>query len=235
MKSFGQEKQIYVYDRGFPSHAFAQRHLNLGVDFLFRVQKTYSREILKFVQNREEANFDLLVSRANIHYSTRVIIRYLNSGEPLVLLTSLRDREQFTDEEIIDLYGMRWRCEESYKFQKVVLQMDNTNCRTYHGTMQEFWATVLLAALMGLSFNEEDDILEKEEPNQHTKANRCVIFGSLKQRYLRVLMREESLSEFNDRFKELCRRHRVPIKPHRSYPRLSVDTRKTRHCYRRAV
>jgi hypothetical protein len=38
MNSFEQVKQIYVYDRGFPSHAFAQRHINLGVDFLFRVQ-----------------------------------------------------------------------------------------------------------------------------------------------------------------------------------------------------
>lgn len=231
----GQKKQIYIYDRGFPSHAFAQRHVNLGVNFLFRVQKTYSKQIEEIVRSQQEASFDVSVKRGLIEYHARVIIRYLESGHPLVLMTNLTDRNIFTDEELIDLYRMRWRCEESYKFQKTILQMDNTYCRCYQGIAQEFWATVFLATLMLVSFNEEDDKYAAENPEKKTKANRRVIFGSLKQKYLAVLLGGESVDEFNEKFKKLCRRYRVPEKPDRSFPRLSVDTRKTRHCYRRVI
>lgn len=229
----GQTKQIYVYDRGFPSHAFAQRHVTLGVNFLFRVQKTYSKQIEEIIRNRQDASFNVHIKRGPIDYHARVIIRYLESGEPLVLMTNFMDR--VTDEELIGLYRMRWRCEESYKFQKTVLQMDNTYCRCYQGIAQEFWATVFLATLMLVSFNEEDDQYAKENPEKKTKANRRVVFGSLKQKYLSVLLEGGSIEAFNKQFKDLCRRYRVPDKPHRSFPRLSVDTRKTRHCYRRAI
>jgi len=235
MNSRGQTKQIYVYDRGFPSHAFAQRHVNLGVNFLFRVQKTYSNKILEIVESRQEASFTLNIRRGMINYDARVIVRYLDSGHPLVLMTNLTDSTMLTDEDLIELYRMRWRCEESYKFQKTVLQMDNTYCRCYQGVAQEFWATVFLATLMMVSFNEEDDEYATEYPEKKTKANRRVIFGSLKQRYLDVFLSGASVHDFNANFKKLCRRYRVPEKPHRSFPRLSVDTRKTRHCYRRVV
>ena len=235
MNLHGQTKQIYVYDRGFPSHAFAQRHVNLGVNFLFRVQKTYSKQIEEIVRNRQEADFDVCIKRGPINYNARVIIRYLESGHPLVLMTNLTDRRMFTEADLVDLYRMRWRCEESYKFQKTVLQMDNSYCRCYQGVAQEFWATVFLANLMVVAFNEEDENYNAEHPQKKTKANRRVIFGSLKQQYLAVFLGGESVHEFNEKFRKLCRRHRVPEKPHRSFPRLSVDTRKTRHCYRRVI
>lgn len=235
MNARGQAKQIYVYDRGFPSHAFAQRHVNLGVNFLFRLQKTYSIQIKEIVEKNQNASFDTYVKRKNINYHARVIIRYLDSGQPLVLMTNLTNREAFTDEELIDLYRMRWRCEESYKFQKTVLQLDNTYCRTYQGIAQEFWATMFLATLMTVLFNEEDEDYAVMNPTKITKANRRVIFGSLKHKYLEVFLRQGSLEDFSEKFKKLCMRYRVPEKPHRSYPRLTVDTRKTRHCYRRVI
>lgn len=235
MRGYGHTKQLYVYDRGFPSHAFAQRHINLAVDFLFRVQKTYSNKIKEYVSRKEEVTFETTVKRGKINYSARVIIRYLQSGQPLVLVTSLTNRKEYSDEEVIEVYRLRWRCEESYKFQKVVLQMDNTSCRNTHSTLQEFWATVLLSTLMGIQFNEEDDEYLAEHPEKISKANRSVIFGSLKHRYLSALMLEIPIEEFNKQFSKMCKRHRVAERPHRSFPRLSVDTRKTRHCYRRVI
>lgn len=133
MRSYGENRQIYVYDRGFPLHAFAQRHLSQGVDFLFRVQRRYGRAIIDVVERGEEASFSLEVRRSRIQYNCRVIIRFLDSGQPLILVTSLTDTQQFTDDEIVDLYRLRWRSEESYKFQKTVLQLDGGVYRTYHG------------------------------------------------------------------------------------------------------
>ena len=230
LRSYGEHNHIYVYDRGFPSHAFAQRHIDLDVEFLFRIQKRYSRKVSELVAQRIETSFITQISRKRIKYKARIIIRYLSSGQPLVLMTSLTDTDEINDEKIIQLYQMRWRSEESYKFQKTVLQLDGANCRTYHGVAQEFWATVLLATLMTFHFNEQED---EDNSQTKTKINRRVVFGSLKAKYLATLLREHSEEEFNTQLRQLCQRHRVPMRPHRSYPRLSVDTQKTRHCYRR--
>lgn len=233
-KGWGQPQQIYVYDRGFPSHALAQKHIDLGVDYLFRVQKTFSNEILAYVNEKQEAEFYSTVKRGPIHYTARVIIRFLESGEPLVLITSLTDRNKFTTEELLDLYMMRWRSEEAYKFQKILLQMDNVHCRSAEGVKQEFYATVALAFSTCVRFLEQDDLLKQlERAKPGTKVNRSVVFASMKSHYLRCLLRLDSFEEYERRFSRLCQKHRCKDRPNRSYPRLSVDTRKTRHCHRR--
>lgn len=232
-RSYGQERQIYVYDRGFPSHAFTQEHVNLNVDFLFRVQRTYSRKILSIVEEGEEADFEMSVRRKNIDYQARVIIRYLSSGEPLVLVTSLMNRSSYSIEDLVELYKMRWRSEESYKFQKILLHMDCNYCRSAEGVEQDFWATVLLSLTMGMRFNQFEYENPCDDRNRKIKVNKSVVFASLKTFYLRVLMGKALLSEFKERFHRLCKKNCYKWRPNRSYPRLSVDTRKTRHCHRR--
>lgn len=37
LRGFGEEKMVYVYDRGYTSFNFIKQHIELGVDFLFRL------------------------------------------------------------------------------------------------------------------------------------------------------------------------------------------------------
>lgn len=231
MRSWGQSKQLYVYDRGFPSHAFAYRHVELGVDFLFRLPKNFHPDIKNTVSANEEADFDFEIHQGKLRHTCRVVIRYLSSGQPLILLTSLNDRSAYSVADLVEVYQLRWRCEESYKFQKLTLELENFASRTVHGVYQEFWATVLLSTLMCLLFNEEEDQLDS--PTE--RINRTVVFGTLKQRLMMTLMGDMPWEDFHVKFRRLCQRHRIPHRPNRSYPRLSFDTRKTRHIYRRCM
>lgn len=38
-KKSGQEKIVYIYDRGYPSIDFMQNHQELDVDFVMRIQR----------------------------------------------------------------------------------------------------------------------------------------------------------------------------------------------------
>jgi len=231
MRSWGQDKLLFVYDRGFPSHDFAQKHLELGADFLFRVPSNFHPLITERINEKQEGDCDFEVVRNGKKYSYRVIIRFLKSGAPLALLTSLTDGSAYSSDDLVEAYRMRWRCEESYKFQKLTLELENFSSKTVHGVWQEYWATVLLSSMMAMLFNEEEEALSDPD----IRINRSVVFGSLKQKFMMTLMGDYSWDTFCTEFSRLCRRHKVRKRPDRSYPRLSFDTRKTRHIYRRCL
>ena len=113
--------------------------------------------------------------------------------------------------------------------------MDGCWSRTSEGVYQEYWAIVLLFTLMTLKFNEIEDEEQEQKDPPTSRINRRVVFGSLKLRYLQVLLSMEDSTTFEEDFLDMCRKHRVPIRPGRSFPRPSVETRKTRHCYRRTI
>lgn len=235
MISLGQPKQIYVYDRGFPSHEFAYRHLQLNVDFVFRLPLKFNPEIDQIVAQKKETDFEVEFKRDGFTYVGRVITRYLSSGKPLMLLTSLRDKERFRKEEVVELYSLRWRCEEVYKFQKLTLQLENFSGKSTHAVFQEFWSTILLAFNMGVLFNEQEDEDKSDAKLSKSKINRSVVFASLKPKLWSYLLSEIPYEEFYKHFKKLSLKHRVKIRPGRSYQRTSADSRKGRHIYQRWI
>lgn len=235
MVAFGQSNQIYVYDRGFPSHEFAFRHIQLGVDFLFRLPIKFNPIIDKLVEEKKETDFELAFDRGDFKYTGRVVIRYLSSGKPLMLLTSLRNKDNFSSEEIVELYSLRWRCEEAYKFQKMTLQLENFSGKSVHAVLQEFWSTIVLAFTMGVMCNEQEEEDKSNPKLAKTKINRSVVFASLKPKLWSYLLFEIPYEELCGEFKRLSLKHRVKIRPGRSYPRTSPDIRRGRHIYQRCV
>ena len=104
MRKYDQKKMLFVYDRGYPSREFIQQHLDLGVDFLFRVPKNFNREIKKIYESRESESFLLIEEWPML----RVLQFDLSSGEREILLTSLTDYNTFSEEELSSVYHGRW-------------------------------------------------------------------------------------------------------------------------------
>ena len=57
MRKYGQKKMLFVYDRGYPSDEFIQQHLDLGVDFLFRLPRNFNRSVKKIYESQEAESF----------------------------------------------------------------------------------------------------------------------------------------------------------------------------------
>lgn len=229
LRSLGQEKQLYVYDRGFPSHHFVQQHIDNQVDFLFRCPENFLPQVKQYISNKEEADFDIVVKREDAQYQARVIIRYLSSGQSLILLTSLQDRTFFSADTLASLYHSRWRCEESFKTQKFLLQMENFSGKNTHTVLQDYWATVLMATYINFFMLEEQDRLKDR------KVNKSVVFASIKDDFLAATLGEKDPNEVLEKLNYLLKKHTIPIRPNRSYPRRKRTNRREGHVYRKTI
>ena len=123
MRSWEQQKLLYIYDRGYPSKKFILSHIHLDVDFVFRIPIGFNKQIDSFVASGEVDGMIQLYDEAP---NLRVAVFELTSGEKEILLTSLVESTELSYEELFAAYGARWRAmEEGYKRQKVQFELQN--------------------------------------------------------------------------------------------------------------
>lgn len=234
MKTLGQSKLLFIYDRGFPSHKFIQKHLKLNVDYLFRLPRQFNPEIDRLAEKNVE-DTEIEFKKGAECYSARVIFFKLPSGETEMLLTSLRDPIEVSREDLIELYHLRWRNEESFKLQKCLMQLSNFLGESVHAIGQEFWATALMATMLNLFCKEKEEQDAEFQNREEYKVNRSVVFGSLKRDFFRALMGEITMEDFKKKFDRIARKSKIPIRPNRSYSRAGVDNPSKRKRFNRAI
>ena len=61
----------------------------------------------------------------------------------IILITTLLDAEVFTQQELADLYNIRWRAEIDLRNLKSVMEMDVLRCKTPEMVRKEVWAHLL--------------------------------------------------------------------------------------------
>jgi len=216
MRSWGQERLLFVYDRGYPSKQFVLSHLILKVDFVFRVPVGFNKEIDAFVASGETDGTLKLYDEAPV---LRIAVFPLASGEQEILLTSLVDKTEVAHEDLFSVYGARWRAmEEGFKRQKVQFELQNWATESTMGVLQEFWAMIYITNVVAMSCCElEGPSIPGKDPKE--RLNRSVLFGSMKDDVLRTLGGELSAENFTKKFKKLARRARVPVNPGRHFSR----------------
>jgi hypothetical protein len=216
MQSWGQDKLLFVYDRGYPSKQFVLPHLVLKVDFVFRLPAGFNKQIDAFVASGET---DGVLKPYDEAPALRIAVFPLASGEQEVLLTSLVDKSEVVYEELFSVYGARWRTmEEGYERQKVQFELQNWATESTMGVLQEFWAMIYITNVVAMSCYElEGPSIPGNDPKE--RLNRSALFGSMKDDVLRTLGGELSAENFAKKFKKLARRAKVPVKPGRYFSR----------------
>lgn len=219
MKLWGQKKLLFIYDRGYPSKAFVLLHQKLGVDFLFRIPRSFNKQIDAFsASGAAEQTLELYAGAPSLRIATFA----LQSGEKEVLLTSLTNGEVIPYESLFSLYGMRWRTmEEGYKRQKVQFELQNWATERVLGVLQEFWAMIYVSNIVAMNCYElEGPSIPGKDLDE--RLNRSVLVGSLRVDVLRTLSGELSSEEYVKKFKKLAQRCKIPVRPGRSYSREGV-------------
>ena len=216
MRFWGQDKLLFIYDRGYPSKQFVLSHLLLKVGFVFRIPVGFNKQIDAFVASGQVDGELKLYDEAP---DLRIAVFRLVSGEQEVLLTTLVNKAEVTYEELFSVYGARWRAmEEGYKRQKIQFELQNWATESTMGVLQEFWAMIYIVNVVAMSCYElEGPSIPGKEPKE--RLNRSILFGSMKDDVLRILGGELSAENFTKKFKKLARRARVPVKPGRHFSR----------------
>jgi hypothetical protein len=230
MRKHGQQKMLFVYDRGYPSQEFIQQHIDLGVDFLFRLPKNFNREVKQIHASREPESFLLSEDWPML----RIIQFDLPSGEKEILLSSLTDYNTFSQEDLSEVYHGRWSSmEEGYKRQKVTMQMENFSGKTIEAIQQEYWATLTIGNLIEMGCIEiEGHWIPGNLPQK--QVNRSVVFGSMRDLTMEVILGSRPKNRYSEQFQKIARRSMIKMCPNRSYSRAKVGQPKNHHVYRRS-
>lgn len=230
MRKYGQEKMLFVYDRGYPSEEFIQQHLDLGVDFLFRLPKNFNRAVKAIYESQEAESFVFSEGSPML----RILQFDLSSGERELLITSLRDYHRFSQEDLSSVYQGRWTSmEEGYKRQKVTMQMENFSGKTVEAVKQEYWATLTMGNLIEMGCIEiEGHWIPGNLPKR--QVNRSVVFGSTRDATMEVILSERPADGCTEHFQKIARRCMIKVRPDRRFSRAKVGKPKNHHVYRRS-
>lgn len=230
MQAFGQAKQLFVYDRGYPAKELIREHINLGAESLMRLPRKFNKLIDAVV---EEGKNDHLLQPWPDLPVVRILTYDLPSGEKEVLLTTLINQELYPYQFFYEVYHARWGgLEETYKLQKISMELENFAGQSKQAILQEYWSNLIATNLLMMFEVERDGFLDLEKPPKD-RMNKAVVFGSLKDDIFRVMVDECPLEEFQKKFDLLAGRHRIKIRPDRSYSREGVNKPKRYHVYRR--
>jgi hypothetical protein len=222
--------EVVVLDRGYPSHEVIEKLLDAGIDFLMRVPARNSfKAVDTFLESGMSDCSVLLRSDPNAHPASakpielRAVRREGKNGEALVFLTSLRRRE-FTRNEILQLYQMRWEVELFYRLEKGdYLGHDQFHARTPEGVRQEVFAMMLYVALsrhlMATAAAEHD------VPYDEISQKGAILATADYLTRLLTNCNESAAETMLARLLERIARRREPKRPNRSFPRRSFKPR----------
>jgi hypothetical protein len=165
----------------------------------------------------------------------RLTVRQLSSDEKCILLSSLTDTSIFSEEDLLGIYWLRWMgCEEGYKRQKVVLELENFSGKGIEAVLQDFWANVVAANLFQVHCLGEEGAWDINNP-PNTRINRSVVHGSLRDPLFSTIIGELSPEAFKEKFLAVARRSKYKLRPGRSFSRAEIKKKKEKHVYRRTL
>lgn len=242
-------KDLYLYDRGYPSLGLLFYHDIKKKDYVMRC--TISSLFKDFKKAFDEGKTDTIIrlygcgantdqikelkkrtpslNRKEAYIDVRMVVVTLSTGEKEVLLTSLLNENVYPITIFKDLYHKRWGAEENYKWHKGTLQLENFSGQTELGVLQEFYASVLTANMSSMLIEEAQGELEEEQRarppmmkklKHDYRINRKIAVATLKTPLLKGLLDPDTnLDELCELLKSKLKKSTCPIRHGRAFKR----------------
>lgn len=242
-------KDLYLYDRGYPSLGLLFYHDVEKKDYVMRctISSLFKKAKIAFDQGKEDVIIRLYASEANddqikelkkrtpyldrkkAYVDVRMVVVTLSTGQKEVLLTSLLDQNKYSKTIFGGLYHKRWGAEENYKWHKGTLQLENFSGQTEQAVLQEFYAGVLTGNMASIVIQEAQEELEEdqkaksllgEELKYNYKINRNVALPTIKKQLLEGLFtRGTDMDILCESLKAALKKNLCPIRPNRVFKR----------------
>ena len=250
------KKILVIFDRGYPSYSMIYYLQENGIHFLIRSGSKFLKEIneianakikdkiltVPFKRASKDAKKEiakLFPDHLPTHITFRVVVVKLKNGEQEILLTSLISNKTYPRNIFYNLYFNRWGIEESYKFYKSGVEIENFSGKSLLSVEQDFHAAVLATnahALLSLEATSEIQKLEtKNIPRKYEYAvNKRVSMEVLKHDFVKVILNPEfDIEVFCFNIKETMKKDRIPIRPGRCFSRIVKQCRRKFHMNQR--
>ncbi len=245
----GHQRDLFLFDMGYPALYFMAIMILQGKDFVIRTSDAFLKEVQEAIHSEQDDQIiQIPIQTSNrplppklearipeidpaLVLSIRVVQLTLENGTRETLLTTLLDAETVPYDDFQGVYAKRWGNETQYDVLKNILEIENFSGKSPLSVRQDFYATVLTNNIRGLIHWELQDEVENENRSKARKydyqLNKNLSIGRLKDRLVTLLFEEGDLQTFYDDLKRQIKRQMIPIRPGRHFPR----TRKNRQKY----
>lgn len=215
LKKMGYQKDLLLYDRGYPSREWLAYHLDEGLEFVMRVKDTFLHKKHVYQGGRDYLQSFHWNGK---NYVVRRIAFRLESGERETMITSLP--AEFDMTAMKEIYAKRWGIETEYYYLKHRLQIENFSGYSVLAVLQDFYASVFLNNISAV-FVADAKAGRRSGCKHQYKANRNILLGKLKNRMVKALfLGGVSMASFYEKICTAIGAHVIPIRPGRSFPRV---------------
>ncbi len=238
MDVIGEHPSVIIFDRGYPAGEFFIDLMERQQRFLVRLSpNTFKKEQKQMTKDDclVEVIFDK--ARINPHKGTpteeklakagsinlRFVRVMLQSGEYEYLATNLTP-EEFSTEEIGELYSMRWEIETAFDDLKNKLSIENFTGTKPILLEQDIFATIYLCNIMNDILLEAQMELDQTEGHcgKYVMAiNKNIAIGIMKEDLIHFILEKSDRkrkARMNSIVSEI-KRNLLPVRKGRHYPR----------------
>lgn len=236
---------IVIMDRGYYSMKLVDLLEDLGIKYLFRIQKPFLNPYVRSMEiggirdiiykptfastNGFRNETEVRKKIMSREYPMRIAKIDIGTDEPEVLVTNLATIE--TADEFKYLYHLRWGIETCYRECKSIMRMEEFNSRKETIILQDFYADFIV-------YNIQSFVMLSVEPKKgltyEMRLNRKVAYGELKDMLVELLIEEDGQKR-DEMLRDLLlaiQDDQVPRRDNRSYARNRFAKNKSKMSYR---
>lgn len=227
-----KEKDLVIYDRGYPSYDFIREHIKRDVDCLIRVTTANFSIAKSFVAGGKKSLITEMYPNnrhsfkdKDYHKGSFLKVRLLRvdlpGGEVEVLITTLLDSQKYPAKLFKELYFLRWGVETFYDELKNKLKIEQFTGYSQVSIQQDFFCAIFISNLQSVMVNDlADELAVQNQGKQYDyKVNTNLSYGFLKNRVLDLLYRQAPIDKVFHELETLFLTHTVPIRNNRSVER----------------
>lgn len=231
---------LVLLDRGYPAFWLLSVLSSLGVQFCMRICSSHSSELREFAKSGVRERIVKMAVRGDARTDCRArgistesvkvrLVRVeLGNGEVEMLITSLLDLQNYPHDIFADLYHQRWGIEESYKFLKCRLEIENFSGKSVHAVMQEFHAKIVTGNLTALGAHQAQTLVDQSGTRgQRVRVNFSHALARMKNTIVRCLTATNPIAILG-RYLDILRRTVEMVRPGRKALRRIIKHRPVR-------
>lgn len=226
-----KEKDLILYDRGYPSFRIIFEHFFKSIDFVIRAKKDFNNEVIDFYASGLKSKIIKIYPGKNTKISdkpynyksfetVRLVRVSLPGNDDEILITSLLDEKKYPSKLFKQLYFKRWGIETFYDEFKNKLKVENFSGYSKNAILQDFYAALFVSNIQTLLVSEINDELTQNTKAKYVyKVNNNLSYGFLKDRIVTLFFSNTDTDEILSELKQLLKKHIIPIRPDRKFER----------------
>jgi hypothetical protein len=199
-----------LYDRGYYAYTLAKKHIQLGIDAIFRMPSSgCAKAIQEFIDDPKKPNDAVVciqppphqigIARKNLQnieqesINLRLIRYFIDENEYILATTILESK--IKPIEFGEIYHKRWEIEEHYKAAKGFLTLEFFHSKSLHGVLQEIYTAELLLTMSRLVAIQTESINSIQQESQ--KKARLLASQLVVRIFSRLKAREQTLQKIS--------------------------------------